>query len=69
MLDKVSIGAVLLIGPVGNMETILVGKIDCKVEVIPDMVGRVTMSISKKKQEKINITRNSPYHLRHPQHQ
>lgn len=67
MLDKISVGAVLLIGR-GNMEAISVGKIDCKVEVIPDTIGRVTMSISKKK-GKINITRNSPYHLRRPQHQ
>lgn len=70
MLDKISVGAVLLTGrPVGNMETISVGKIGFKVEVIPDTIGRVTMSISKKKQGKINITRNSPYHLRRPQHQ
>lgn len=65
MLDKIgtiSVGAVLLIGRP-------VGKINCKLEVIPDMIGAVTMSISKKKQGKINITKNSPYHLRCPEFQ
>lgn len=55
MLDKMgiilSVETVLLIGrPVGNIKILVnVGKIDCKVEVTPDRIGTVPMSISKKK--------------------
>lgn len=65
MLDKIgtiSVGVVLLIGRP-------VGKTNCKLEVIPDTIGTVTISISEKKQGKINITKNSPYHLPRPKFQ